>query len=595
MRKLIAFLTLVIVVSVIAGCGTHEGSVTNVFASGTSCDSALLAEYGNKVYPFFRSTCVRCHIEGGPGLGTFASTKLEASFAAFSAAGISKISFMATNPQHKPPYTGGQNKPAIDQIGVVWNTAQSRYLECQSKSQNGGVNEAFLTAPKSAARIYTGANSVQTLTWELDLAADVDASTNRALPARISIDVKVLYQNGLAQGYIFTNPTMQMKDSTKSIVVEGLFFQINRQAISSQTTFTNLSRVVSGTQLMPLMTAQANTLISPLSTTDVFQLYLRRIALTSGVEDAPPPLTPILFVSDKDTNSDTLLKGTEAKISILRDSGIVRWCLSESPTPPASTDAPCISSATGAGTSNGWYLNRPQRYTFQPGDGVKNLYLWVADQNLKLNVTAATAQIELDTTAPAPATINDILIGDTQVGSMSVSHANEADIAGWCVIEQNVIRAAPGRPDLDDECWRWTDNGAKPTTVGFKNGGTRNVWVFVRDRAGNVSIASNMFTANNPYGAITFSQLTSNAGGSRAIFYNRCYTCHGTNSNPGFNKLKLFQFADAAESAGAGVLVSRINNEISPMPNINGGLMPQMERDLIRLWTMPEEGDDPLP
>ncbi|MBX3021863.1 MAG: hypothetical protein KF799_09325 [Bdellovibrionales bacterium] len=592
MKPLKYYVTLLFILT---GCGSHTGTVSNAFSSSADCDVALLQEYQSKVYPFFRNTCVSCHIEGGQGLGTFASPKLESSFAAFSAAGVSKVAFMATNPQHKPPYTGTHNKAAVDLFSAQWNTAQGLYLECQSKSQNGGVNEALLTAPKAANRIYTGANATQTLTWELDLASDVDPSTNRAVPARISIDVKVLYQNNLAQGYIFTNPTLQLKDTMKPVVIEGLFFQINRQAISSQTTFTNVSRVVTGAQSVPLMNAQANTLISPLGTSDTFQLYIRRIALTSGAEDAPPPLTPILFANDPDTGSERLLKSREARVTILRDSGIVRWCLSESPTAPASTDQPCISSASGAGVVNGWITSRPLRYTVQAGDGLKKLYLWVADQNLKINAAPATVEITLDTTAPAPAAIDAIAVTDTQVGTMSLSHPNESQVAGWCVIEQNVIRSPPGRPELDDECWRWTDGGTKPTTIGFKGGGSRNVWVFVRDEAGNVSSASNVMAANNPFGAITFSQLTSTTGGPRAVFFNRCFTCHGTNTNPGYNKLKLFQFNAAAETAGTGMLVSRINNEISPMPNVNGGLMPLVERDLIRLWTMPEEGEEPLP
>ena len=177
---------------------------------------------------------------------------------------------------------------------------------------------------------------------------------------------------------------------------------------------------------------------------------------------------------------------------------------------------------------------------------------------------------------------------------MSVSHPNESDVTGWCVIEQNAILNAPNKPDLKNNCWNWTDLSVKPTTVGFKEGGTRRVWVYVRDKAGNVSAASNVVQASNPFGAITYTQLTKPAGGPRAIFQNRCYTCHGTNANPGYSQLKLFNYQDALEVAEEGTLVSRINNVISPMPNVNGGLMPQRERDLIRLWVTPEEGNTPL-
>lgn len=586
-------------------CANHEQSSRSAASSSlssASCDEALINQYKANVYPFFRqsTTCISCHIEGGPGLGLFASPNSDASFAAFSAAGLTKVSYMATNDQHKPPYTGAQNKPAVDAFSAKWTQHQTEYLDCVSKTQNGGINESLLTAAKKATTIYSAANVSQTLTFDLDLAEDLDATMSRGLPAKVTVDVKVLYQTIAgavrAKGYIFSNPTLQLKDPSKQIVVEGLFFQINNQAISSQTTFTNLSRVVSGSVAMPLMpNVQANTLIEPIGTQDTFQLYFRRIVLASGTETSPPPLTPILRVADATTNSDTLLKSTRASITILRDSGITRWCLSQTAQVPASTEAACQSTATGPGTSNGWYLARPTAYDVTPGDGQKTLYLWVADQNLKISTVPAMVNILLDSTPPAAPTIGGISVTDSQVATMSVSHGNEADVAGWCVIEQNTTKANPGSPSLDDKCWNWTDESTKPTTVGFKEGGTRNVWVFVRDKAGNVSAPSNKVAATNPHGAITYTQLISSAGGARAVFYNRCFTCHGSSANPGFSKLQLFNYTAAGTIARSGVLVSRINNAVSPMPNVNGGLMPQRERDLIRLWTLPEEGETPLP
>lgn len=578
-----------------------EGSSELVAIAGT-CDQVLFQRYRASVYPFFRSssTCISCHVEGGQGLGLFASANPEVSYGAFTAAGLSKISYMATNPLHKPPYTGTHNQGAIADINRRWTSYQNEYLDCVSRSSNGGVNESLLTAPKRAPGIYSAANGVETLRWHLDFAEDLDSTVTRAVPAEITIDVSVLYQQiaGLtvAKGYIFSNPTLRLKDSTQQIVIEGIFFQINGAPISSQTTFTSVSRVVSGTTPIPLMNnARANTLIEPLSTNDEFQLFIRRIVPTAGVEDSAPPLTPILRVSDTDTRSETILRSADARILILRDSGAVRWCLSESPTRPTTTEEPCQSTATGPGTVNGWYLSRPVSHALSAGDGQKALYLWIADQNLKINVEPAIATITLDTTPPAAPTIASISVTDTQVANMTVTHPNEADVAGWCVAEQNSISPDLTTVALNDPCWSWTDNGVKPTTVGFKDGGMRNVWVFVRDRAGNISTASNRVSANNTFGAISFAQLTDAAGGARAIFRNRCYTCHGTSANPGFSKLQLFDYASAIGVANSGVLVSRINNPISPMPNVNGGLMPQRERDLIRLWTFPEEGDTPLP
>jgi mono/diheme cytochrome c family protein len=315
------------------------------------------------------------------------------------------------------------------------------------------------------------------------------------------------------------------------------------------------------------------------------------------VDESSAPLTPILHASDPETASETLVKANSVKILVLRDSGIARWCLSENPTAPASADAPCASGLTGMGTANGWSFTRPTSFNISSGEGAKSLYLYVANQSLKINATPATYTNTADHSAPAPASISSIQLVDTQVANLSVAHANEADVSGWCVWEQSVLGGAPGKPGLGDDCWKWTDNGAKPTTVGFRSGGTRNVWIFVRDKAGNVSNASNMMSAQNPYGEITYTQLIdqSGASGNRAIFANRCFTCHGQNGNPGFSKLELFKYLTAVDIAKSGTLVSRINNPLSPMPNINGGLMPQRDRDLIRLWTMPEQSNELAP
>lgn len=579
-------------------CGDPSSPKSEVSASSLpgTCDEILFDQYKTNVYPFFRqeSTCVSCHIEGGQGLGVFASADAQVAFSAFNAAGVSKLSYMATNSQHKPPHTGEQNRAAVDTWSAVWNKNQTDYLDCVSKAQNGGVNESIVTAAKPAPNIYADETASQTLTWDLSLAEDLDASVTRSIPGKISIDVRVLYQNNKVAGYIFSNPSFQLKDPSQILVIEGLFFHINKVPIPSQTTFTSLSKVATGASVIPLMNAQANTLIQPVASTDVFQLYIQRIAPAAGIGDSGSPLTPVIRVSDQSTGSTTLIRSATANVNIVRDSGILRWCLTESATKPESADAPCVTSDPTAAV-NGWRLARPTTYSFSSADGPKRLYLWVVNQDLKMNDDPGVVEVTLDRVAPAAPTIASVSVTDSQVATMTLTHPAVSDVAGWCVIEQNSIKAAPGTPSLNDVCWRWADNNAKPTTVGFKGGGSRDIYVFVRDKAGNVSARSAKFTATNSFGAITFSQLTSSGGGPRAIFQNHCFTCHGAPGNPGFNKLQLFNYAAAVDAAGSGVLVSRINNIISPMPNINGGLMAQRYRDLIRLWTLPEEGNQPLP
>jgi hypothetical protein len=591
-----------------------EDSASFASSSTGNCDADLLSVFQSSVQPFFRSTstCIGCHIEGGVGIGAFASSDVNTSFGAFNGSGFAKVQYMATNPQHKPPFTGIQNQPAMDKIGTVWNAAQTQHLSCVSKLQNGGVDNSLLTAPKVAPSIYTAqvvknaagvitsvTSPTQTLTWDLSNGSDLDAKVTRSIGAKITIDVKVLYQiiNNVAtaKGYVFSNPQMALKATGQQVVVEGLFFQINGRAIDSQTTFTNLSRVVSGTSFVPLMTASGNTLIEPIGTSDTFQLYLTRIIPTDASDGASAPLTPILSLQDTMTGSNQFTRTPMVNTFILRDSGILRWCLSESPTAPVSTEAACVNSMTGPGIVNGWFTQRPTSFTLSAAQGAKPVYLWVANESLLINTSPAQVNITLDSVAPLAPAIGTITVTDTQVADMSVTHPNVADVAGWCVFEQNIALPVPGQPKLDDPCWKWTDLNAKPTTVGFKGNGSRDVRVYVRDQAGNVSAASNVVRASNPLNAITYSDLIgTNGTNTRSIFQNRCIACHGSSSLPGYSKLHLFDYESTLADVQNGTLNARINNVISPMPNISGGLMPQRERDLIRLWTMPEEGKDPL-
>ncbi len=604
MKKISLLLTAFVLIVAYNNCAGHHDTVGGRSwnaASIATCEAELMANFKSTVYSFVRSpnACVSCHVDGGQGLGAFASADVDRAFANFSTAGLQKISSQAISPAHKPPYSGVHHKPAIDTLNVSWPESEANYVDCLAKAEGGGVDESLLTASKGASGVYTN-KTEQTISWDLDVPADLDGQATRTLPAKLFLSVRVLYQTiaGVerAKGYIFSNPMLQMKDPSLQVVIEGVYIHINGTLISSQTAFINVSRVVSGTQQVYLMRGDGNTIIDPVATTDTFAVYMRRALLTSAVDDSVPPLTPLLSITDSQTGSKTLLKSRTAPISILRDSGVVRWCLTESLTPPASTEAACPYPDAPVDPKlvvNGWFVKRPTNFTFSSGDGAKRLYLWVANDSLMINESPATVAVTVDTTDPVAPTISNLTVTDTQVADLTIT--NTSDVTKWCVWEQNIIDPAPGKPDLDDPCWAWSYDGGKPDSVGFRGGGDRDVWVFVRDAAGNVSDASNKLSANNPFGPVTFAQLTGAAGDVRSVFTNNCATCHANIQNPGYQKLRLFEYNVALEVADSGALVARTNNPLSPMPNINGGLMPKKYRDMIRLWVSPEEGNTPLP
>jgi hypothetical protein len=589
----------------------HETINSNgiiISSSGGVCDENRLREFSKTVWPFLsrQTTCANCHIEGGVGLGTFASKDLNSSFNAFSATGLSKISFMATNASHKAPYTGDHLKADVNTINVVWPKVENDYLDCLSRSGAGGVNESILTSAKPAPGILNIRDinnpPTQKLTWDLELGADLDETSLRTAPAKISIEIKPLFEveNGRIKrttGYVFSNPTIQMKDSTTQLIVEVLYIYINKKLVSNNTAFTTVSRVVQGTSEQSLLVGSGPTLIDPVTSTDTFSIYIQRVVRGDEVDSASAPPIPILSMNDAfGTRSTTLVSANggnpRAQVKITRDPGVTRWCLTTGTVRPINTEAPCEG---GTGPLNGWFVSRPNESSVPTPDGVKNFNLWVANAYLKLSSTPATYSITLDTTAPAAPSISSSgQYPGIQIAQLSIGAT--ADEAGWCVHDQNSLDGESSTigviPSINNDCWNWGLRGTKPTNVGFNGRGTRYVWVWVRDAAGNISPASNRLTFNNPLNPVTFSQLIG-PDSDGAVFTRHCAACHQGSNNPGYQQLQLFNFVSVmsnettARLGDNSIIIQRTNDSINPMPNVNSGLMDVRYRNLIRLWVSP--------
>lgn len=590
----------------------RPGSSSMTSLQGGVCEDELLKVYADSVHPFLSDSkhCKNCHVEGGPGLGAFASSDLETSYNAFSSATLEKISVFAVNPNHNSPYTGPQNKSSIDTINTIWPKAKEDYDRCLESTTLGQEKESIRTSSKSAPNIYLNNAPKQTLTWNLDSATDLEDGTKRAIPAVATIDVQLLLvvpQGStipVVKGYIFSNPTLKLKSASQGFIAEGMYLYINNKIVANQTTYIAFSKFLATTQTVVLESAQANTFFDPVSVTDTFSLEYRRLVPTSDDMNDTPPFTPILAMQSPSGSATDTNSLTGNLVTILKDSGISRWCLTTNSTPVTSTEQTC---PDGNGPVNGWYVTRPGTFGFQTGstDGSKKIYLWVANTNLKINMTPATYDLNLDRVAPSPVTIavngvsnsTTVSITDLQVADLTVSAS--AGASGWCV-KEIASTASFSTPNLNDRCWKWSYAGTKPTTVGFRGGGFRKVAVYARDAAGNISTISNIVNANNTLGEITYSDLINSSGGPRAVFYNNCKDCHMTAGQPGYAKLKLFIYANALDVTEANdspdnsLIVSRTNNPLSPMPNINSGLMNIKYRDLIRLWVSPEGSSVPL-
>lgn len=107
MRKTLYFYILIPLVSVIAmlygNCSPNHSDPTGS-SEGLSVECGDMKGLFLQTYrPFLQNTCVRCHVSGGVGKGSFADSNPEIAWASFQFAGYSKISAFAVNSGHNPP------------------------------------------------------------------------------------------------------------------------------------------------------------------------------------------------------------------------------------------------------------------------------------------------------------------------------------------------------------------------------------------------------------------------------------------------------------------------------------------------------------
>lgn len=220
-------------------------------------------------------------------------------------------------------------------------------------------------------------------------------------------------------------------------------------------------------------------------TKDVAQNISPAPAVASINYTTTAPSSPIAVIRDQVTNSSTLAKNVLTNLSINSPTGTVRWCVSET-----QTTAPATGTATcngGAGPSSGWYTSSPTTFTLSAGDGLKTVYFWVADGANNVNAVSSTATITLDLTAPATPTVvisdpNSNSTTDTNQIISTLAITNDTHATKWCRIVQAAADSDPSSPSLTDVCWVVS----RPTNVILDQTGSRKVFVFTQDAAGNI-------------------------------------------------------------------------------------------------------------
>jgi hypothetical protein len=133
-------------------------------------------------------------------------------------------------------------------------------------------------------------------------------------------------------------------------------------------------------------------------------------------------------------------------------------------------------------TASGWKASAPASFTFaNAGTGTKTLYAWVKDAagNISARRSASvTIILQTDTTAPQitafnmPATSTSLT-----VPIKKFTATDDVGVTGY------LVKTGSAKPSSTDKRWRATPR----TQFKFANAGTKTLYAWVKDAAGNIS------------------------------------------------------------------------------------------------------------
>ncbi len=577
-RILMTFVALALVTSTAyTNCGMVKSSHTEDSSAAKSaiisaCESTLKQQFNNSYRPFLMQSnlCMSCHSDSGVSPIKFASNDLNVGFSAFMGVGPDAVDRNALSATHAAGVTGPALQSNLTSVHLTWDPAFHDYQDCLAgASTTTGAADALTMVDKKSPTLYFTDKRTVSLTWDLNSSDALPFAAR--IPALFLVDAKVDYNTaGVAIGYMFTNPRIQMTTGESEVEIEGVVMRINGQKASQSEPFLSARKISRGIDPSLLFNGSIHVPLNAVSSADNISVGLGFVNLRARTDNPPIPPNPTLSVTN------AYIRAVQIAVSPGGDSTARRWCLTTSAAKPASTAVPCPGFENNA-LSTGWLSVRPTTFKLTdaglvPTTGqVIPLYLWVANSDLKINTQAATTSVTFDLTAPNAPAYNSVTLGATQIADLSLGNSNET--VQWCVAE-SAIQADVTNINV---CNGVGFTNTKPSFIGLKGGGTRYVAVFVRDLAGNTASAGNK-TVVNSYGQITFTKLIGT--GAQAIITNRCASCHNGANVAANAKWDSTSFTSTV--AKKTLILQRIVSSTSPMPPT--GLIPAAEQALLQLW-----------
>lgn len=203
--------------------------------------------------------------------------------------------------------------------------------------------------------------------------------------------------------------------------------------------------------------------------------------------DFPDPGISLSVADAAPASAGYALDTTIDSVSISNDGSVSKWCLSDGQ----------ISRPTSisAGTCNGanWSLSRPTNLNISSGDGVKTIYLWVADSDGAINASAISTTITLDTSnpsIPSTLTLGAVTADLTETPIMNWTASSDAN--GIAHYEVQITKNSDG---TTIHSWSTLTSGSKITGISPPLDEGTNYTAHIRafDNAGNKSTATTNF------------------------------------------------------------------------------------------------------
>jgi hypothetical protein len=239
---------------------------------------------------------------------------------------------------------------------------------------------------------------------------------------------------------------------------------------------------------------------------DVLQLY-RNAGVTTAADVTAPTVTA--FTVPSTSNSFTVGITT---FTATDDVGVTKYLINESSAIPSANDA-------------GWSNAATTTYRFS-SNGNKTLYAWAKDAagNISSSVSAPVTVTVVDTTAPVIGTFS--IPSTASALSVSITAFTATDdtaVTGFLLSESATT------PLASDSGWV----SSAPTTYTFGSSGTKTLYAWTKDAAGNISAAATgsvtiTISSGGGGGGGTTSGSSGGGGGGGATYYSLTLKTAGT-------------------------------------------------------------------